>query len=80
MQLTFGLAHEQKTFRIHQATWLQRLVFFSLITLIHHLIFFIAEDLSWSHIGAALWRTLLTGVATVGVSMMLIAAFKPAKS
>jgi len=80
MQLTFGLAHEQKTFRIHQATWLQRMVFFGLITSIHHLVFFTVEDLSWSHIGAALWRTLITGVATIGVSMLLISVFKPAKS
>jgi len=56
------------------------MVFFGLITLIHHLVFFTVEDLSWSHVGAALWRTLITGVATIGVSMLLIGVFKPAKS
>jgi len=78
-KFAFGLSYEYQTIRINDKLSPERFTFIFISILTHHLVLFILEFFKFSFILDALWRTLLSSIFTLIVSIIIIYLFKPSK-
>ena len=77
MRFCFGVNYEFQNFSFKNTTKVQRLTFFGLLVLAHHLIFFFLEILSFSHILLILKKFLTTSLVTFFLCAMFSSLFSP---
>jgi len=70
LKFAFGMTYEHQTIRISQSDIGQRLIYFTLIILVHHLILFSLEIFSLSMIPSILKMTLFSGIFTILLSIL----------
>lgn len=70
LKFAFGMTYEHQTIRISQSDIGQRLIYFTLIILMHHLILFSLEIFSLSMIPSILKMTLFSGIFTILLSIL----------
>ncbi|RXR21315.1 rod shape-determining protein MreD [Flavobacterium amnicola] len=78
-KFAFGLSYEYQTIKINDKLSPERFTFIFISILTHHLVLFILEFFKFSFILDALWRTLLSSIFTLIVSIIIIYLFKPSK-
>lgn len=79
VKLSFGLSSEYQTLKIQYSPLKEQLLFVSFSVFIHHLILFSLEAFSFSLIGNALLKVLLSSIFTVIFSVLIINLFKSSK-
>lgn len=70
LKFAFGMTYEHQTIRISQSDIGQRLIYFTLIILVHHLILFSLEIFSLSMIPSILKLTLCSGIFSILLSIL----------
>jgi hypothetical protein len=65
LKFSFGVSYEYNMIRIDKAPLIERLTYISLMVLVHHLVLFILEIFSLSHILLLLKSTLFSGIFSV---------------
>ena len=75
MRFCFGANFEFQGFTFKNTNRVQRLTFLGLIIVLHHLIFFSLEILSFSHFVLILKKIMLTSIATFLISVLLSSLF-----
>jgi rod shape-determining protein MreD len=70
LKFAFGMTYEHQTIRISQSDIGQRLIYFTLIILVHHLILFSLEIFSLSMIPSILKLTLFSGIFSILLSIL----------
>lgn len=78
-KFAFGLSYEYQTIKINDRLSPERFTFIFISILTHHLVLFLLEFFKFSFILDALWRTLLSSIFTLIVSIIIIYLFKPSK-
>lgn len=78
-KFAFGLSYEYQTIKINDRLSPERFTFIFISILTHHLVLFLLEFFKFSFILDALWRTLLSAIFTLIVSIIIIYLFKPSK-
>jgi hypothetical protein len=78
-KFAFGLSYEYQTIKINDKLSPERFTFIFISILTHHLVLFLLEFFKFSFILDALWRTLLSSIFTLIVSIIIIYLFKPSK-
>ncbi len=76
MRFCFGVNYEFQTFSFKNTTRLQRLTFLALLVVAHHLVFFLLEFLSLSHLLLLLKKLLLTSILTLFLCVLFSSLFK----
>nr|WP_299338682.1 rod shape-determining protein MreD [Allomuricauda sp.] len=77
MRFCFGVNYEFQNFSFKNTTKVQRLTFLALLVLVHQLIFFSLEILSFSHILLILKKILAASVATIFLCALFSSLFSP---
>ena len=62
LKFSFGLSYEHNTIKINKAPLNQRILYITVMVLLHHLILFSLEIFSFSHILLVLKSTLFSGI------------------
>ncbi|MGV6830711.1 MAG: rod shape-determining protein MreD [bacterium] len=70
LKFAFGMTYEHQTIRISQSDVGQRLIYFTLIILVHHVILFSLEIFNLSMIPSILKLTLFSGIFTILLSIL----------
>ncbi len=78
-KFSFGLSYEYQTVKLNDVLTPERFSFIIMAVIIHHLILFFLEIFSFILILEMLWRTLLTTIFTIIVSIIIIYLIKPKK-
>jgi rod shape-determining protein MreD len=65
LKFSFGVSYEYNMIRIDKAPLIERLTYICLMVLVHHLVLFILEIFSLSHILLLLKSTLFSGIFSV---------------
>lgn len=65
LKFSFGMIYEHQTIKFSQTEPGNRLIYFSILTVIHHLILFSLEVFSASHIILTLQKTLFSSIFTI---------------
>ncbi len=65
LKFSFGVSYEYNMIKIDKAPLIERLTYISLMVLVHHLVLFILEIFSLSHILLLLKSTLFSGIFSV---------------
>lgn len=78
-KFAFGLSYEYQTIKINDKLSPERFTFIFISILTHHLVLFLLEFFKFSFILDALWRTILSSIFTLIVSIIIIYLFKPSK-
>ncbi len=79
MRFVFGVNYEFQSFRLGNTTKAQQIAFLTFLILGHHLIFFLLEIFSLSHLLLLLKKTLLTSAGTLILSILMITLFSEEK-
>ncbi|MFD2099701.1 rod shape-determining protein MreD [Flagellimonas iocasae] len=77
MRFCFGVNYEFQNFTFKNTTKVQRVTFLALLILIHQMVFFSLEILSFSHILLILKKVLTTGVVTLILCTLFSSLFSP---
>lgn len=77
MRFCFGVNYEFQNFTFKNTTKVQRVTFMALLILIHQMVFFSLEILSFSHILLILKKVLTTGVVTLILCTLFSSLFSP---
>ncbi|WP_461532429.1 rod shape-determining protein MreD [Sinomicrobium sp.] len=75
LRFSFGSAYEYQTLKIRNTDLGQRAVYIGIVVLTHHLILFSLEIFSFTHLLLILEKTLLSGVFTLLLCLLLIPLF-----
>lgn len=78
-KFSFGLSYEYQTIRINDRLSPERFSFIFISITTHHLVLFLLEYFKFVFILDALWRTLLSTIFTLIMSIIIIYLFKPNK-
>jgi hypothetical protein len=78
-KFSFGLSYEYQTIRINDRLSPERFSFIFISITTHHLVLFLLEYFKFVFILDALWRTLLSTIFTLIMSIIIIYLFKPSK-
>lgn len=78
-KFSFGLSYEYQTIKINDRLSPERFSFIFISIITHHLVLFLLEFFKFVFILDALWRTLLSTIFTLIVSIIIIYLFKPSK-
>jgi hypothetical protein len=78
-RFSFGLSYEYQTVKINDNLTPERFSFILLAVMVHHFIMYTLELFEFQLIFIILWRTLISTVFTIIVSVLLIYLFKPSK-
>jgi hypothetical protein len=78
-RFSFGLSYEYQTVKINDNLTPERFSFILLAVVVHHFIMYTLELFEFQLIFIILWRTLISTVFTIIVSVLLIYLFKPSK-
>ena len=65
LKFSFGVSYEHNMTRISKASLIEQLTYISLMVLVHHLVLFILEIFSLSHILLLLKSTLFSGIFSI---------------
>lgn len=65
LQATYGVSYEYNAVKLSKGSFYERIVFISILVLVHHLVFFSLEVFNISSILYILKKTLLTSVGTI---------------
>lgn len=79
LRFVFGIAIEQKSFRIQDNTWPQKISFLAILLLFHHSVFFIAEGFSAVHGWLILKKIITTFFASFIINLLLLSLFRKQK-
>tara|TARA_R110002020_G_scaffold205086_10_gene409604 strand:+ start:1058 stop:1564 length:507 start_codon:yes stop_codon:yes gene_type:complete len=75
LRSVFGVAYEYNTVKITQTSFTERFTFITILVLIHHFVLFLLETFNVSDILYILKKTLLSGIFTLILSLILITLF-----
>ena len=75
LKFSFGMIYEHQTIKFAQTELGNRLVYFSILTVIHHLIMFSLEIFNTSNIILILQKTLFTSIFTILLCIMITDLF-----
>jgi rod shape-determining protein MreD len=78
-RFAFGLSYEYQTIKINERLSPERFSFIFISIITHHLILFLLEFFKFTFILDALWRTILSTLFTLIISIIIIYLFKPNK-
>lgn len=78
-RFSFGISYEYQTVKINDNLTPERFSFILLAVVIHHFIMYTLELFEFQLILIILWRTLISGIFTIILSVLLIYLFKPSK-
>lgn len=78
-KFAFGLSYEYQTIKINDRLSPERFSFIFISIVTHHLVLFLLEFFKFAFILEALWRTLLSTIFTLIVSIIIIYLLKPSK-
>ncbi|RZS98951.1 rod shape-determining protein MreD [Aquimarina brevivitae] len=76
LRSSFGLSYEFQTVKLGNVSFGERLVYVTLMVLIHHLILFSLEIFNFSHILLIAKKTLFSSVFTLVVTMLVLVLFR----
>ena len=79
LRFSFGMNYEFQAIRIDKTPIGQRAIYLLILILIHHFIIFSLDFFSFTHILSILKRTLLSGLLTLILSLILIPLFSAKK-
>ena len=65
LRATYGVSYEYNSVKLSKGSFYERIVFISILVLVHHLVFFSLEVFNVSSILYILKKTLLTSVGTI---------------
>lgn len=77
MRFCFGVNYEFQNFSFKNTTKVQRLTFLALLVLVHQIVFFSLEVLSFFHILLILKKVFATGVVTLVLCALFSSLFSP---
>lgn len=77
MRFCFGVNYEFQNFSFKNTTKVQRITFMALLILIHQLVFFSLEILSFAHILLILKKVFATGLVTLILCTLFSSLFSP---
>lgn len=77
MRFCFGVNYEFQNFSFKNTTKVQRITFMALLILIHQLVFFSLEILSFAHILLILKKVFATGLVTLVLCTLFSSLFSP---
>ena len=75
LKLAFGAAYEHQTVKLSQTEFVQRLTYFTFLTVIHHLILFTLEVFNTSKTLLILQKTLFSSIFTIVLCLILTLLF-----
>ena len=75
LKFSFGMIYEHQTIKFSNMEFGQRLTYFSIITVIHHLLLFSLEIFNTSKILLILTKTLFSGIFTVLLCLLITVLF-----
>lgn len=78
-KFAFGLSYEYQTIKINDRLSPERFSFILISIITHHLVLFLLEFFKFTFILDALWRTILSTIFTLIISIIIIYLFKPNK-
>lgn len=78
-RFSFGLSYEYQTVKINDNLTPERFSFLLLAIVIHHFMMYTLELFEFQLILIILWRTLISSIFTLIMSVLLIYLFKPSK-
>ncbi|WP_459212678.1 rod shape-determining protein MreD [Aquimarina rhabdastrellae] len=76
LRSTFGVSYEFQTIKLANVSFLQQLVYVSLMVIIHHFVLFSLEIFNLSHILLFAKKALFTSVFTIILSMLVLVLFR----
>ena len=76
LRSAFGLSYEFQTVKLGNVSFGERLVYVTLMVLIHHLILFSLEIFNFSHILIIAKKTLFSSVFTIVLTMLVLVLFR----
>lgn len=77
MRFCFGINYEFQNFSFKNTTKIQRVTFMALLVLVHHIVFFSFEVLSFSHFLLILKKIFSTGLVTLVLCVLFSSLFSP---
>jgi len=80
LRTAFGLSYEFQTVKLSNVRFGERLIYVSLIVLIHHLILFSLEFFNFSHILLIAKKTLFSSLFTITITMLVLLLFRKSNS
>jgi rod shape-determining protein MreD len=78
-KFSFGLSYEYQTVKINEALTPERFSFILLSITLHHLCLFILEIFTFDYLWDILWRSIVTILFTLILSILIIYLIKPNK-
>jgi rod shape-determining protein MreD len=75
LKFSFGMIYEHQTIKFSNTEFGQRLTYFSIIIFIHHLLLFSLEIFNASNILLILKKTLLSGIFTILLCLLITVLF-----
>ena len=75
LKTAFGMTYEHQTVKIQQSVLAQRLVYFTFLVLVHHIILFSLEIFSISKIILVLQKTLFSSIFTILMCILITIIF-----
>ncbi|MCB0461131.1 MAG: rod shape-determining protein MreD [Flavobacteriaceae bacterium] len=75
LKFSFGMIYEHQTIKFSSMEFGQRLSYFAIITLIHHLLLFSLEIFNTSKILLILTKTLFSGIFTILLCLLITVLF-----
>jgi len=75
LKFSFGMIYEHQTIKFNNTEFGQRLSYFAIITLIHHLLLFSLEIFNTSKILLILTKTLFSGIFTLLLCLLITVLF-----
>ncbi|TAI48053.1 rod shape-determining protein MreD [Flagellimonas allohymeniacidonis] len=77
MRFCFGVNYEFQNFSFKNTTKVQRLTFLALLVLVHQMVFFFLEILSFSHLLLILKKIFATSLVTIFLCSLFSSLFSP---
>lgn len=75
LKFSFGMAYEHQTVKISASEFTQRLIYFSLMTILHHLVLFSLEVFNTSDVLLILKKTLFSSIFTILLCALITILF-----
>ncbi|WP_142785318.1 rod shape-determining protein MreD [Changchengzhania lutea] len=79
LRFAFGVQYENQTVKFHNLEFGSKLTYFTILTLLHHLVLFSLEIFNMSRIILVLQKTLFSGIFTILLCILLTTIFSKKK-
>lgn len=80
LKTAFGMTYEHQTVKIQQSVFAQRLVYFTFLVLVHHIILFSLEIFSLAQTGLIIKKVLFSSIFTILLCMLVSILFSKKSS